>query len=295
MKLSYRDRIILIFAIVIVILGIGIFVFIKPKYEKMKKNKADLKAAQDDWNTKLLEFDRIPVRQGVINDTYAEGLKISEGFTNEMTSVEVDEFLQQFFNTEQFVTDEVSAKKDMSVSNEKSTTLGYYYYTPNIVTYPLYEAADLDGSIAKAVEEKLHDVRVLSARKAQTVSDGEEKFTVLLKRENLMSFLDELEKYAREHSDAMLITSVKLDDCNFNEDLEDGTGAQAGQVDADGNPVQVAAPKNDNAKAGAKKDYTEATIEYKAYYIQEPTKPDVGPAYDKTIWDGNDWRTAVAE
>ncbi len=295
MKLSYRDRIILIFAIVIVILGIGIFVFIKPKYEKMKKNKADLKAAQDDWNTKLLEFDRIPVRQGVINDTYAEGLKISEGFTNEMTSVEVDEFLQQFFNTEQFVTDEVSAKKDMSVSNEKSTTLGYYYYTPNIVTYPLYEAADLDGSIAKAVEEKLHDVRVLSARKAQTVSDGEEKFTVLLKRENLMSFLDELEKYAREHSDAMLITSVKLDDCNFNEDLEDGTGAQAGQVDADGNPVQVAAPKNDNNKADVKKDYTEATIEYKAYYIQEPTKPDVGPAYDKTIWDGNDWRTAVAE
>ena len=295
MKLSYRDRIILIFAIVIVILGIGIFVFIKPKYEKMKKNKADLKVAQEDWNTKLLEFDRIPVRQGVINDTYAEGLKISEGFTNEMTSVEMDEFLQQFFNIDQFVTDKVDAKKDMSVSNEKATTIGYYYYTPNIVTYPLYEAADLDGSIQKAVEEKLHDVRILAARKAQTVSDGEESFTVLLKRENLMSFLDELEKYAREHSDAMLITSVKLEDCNFHEDLEDGTGAQAGQVDADGNPVQVAAPKNANNKGGFKKDYTEATIEYKAYYIQEPTKPDVGPAYDKTIWDGNDWRTAVAE
>ena len=109
-----------------------------------------------------------------------------------------------------------------------------------------------------------------------------------------MSFLDELNKYAKDHSDAMLITSVMLDDCNFNYDLEDGTGAQEGQVDADGNPVQQAAAKNNN-KTGEKKDYTEATIKYRAYYIQEPTKPDVGPAYDKTIWDGNEWRTAVAE
>lgn len=295
MKLSYRDRIILIFAIVIVILGIGIFVFIKPKYEKMKKNKADLKTATDEWNTKLLEFDRIPTRQGVINETYQEGLKVSEGFTNEMTSVEMDEFLQQFFNVEQFVTDEVSAKKQLDVSNEKVTTVGYYYYTPNIVTYPLYESADLDGSIAKAVEEKLHDVRVLASRKAQTISNGEETFTVLLKRENLMTFLDELNQYAKDHSDAMLVTGVKLEECDFNEFLEDGTGAQAGQVDDDGNPVQQAAAKNNNQTGGAKKDYTQATISYKALYIQEPTKPDVGPAYDKTIWDGNEWRTAVAE
>ena len=39
MKLSYRERIILIVAIILVILGIGIFVFIKPKYEKMTSNK----------------------------------------------------------------------------------------------------------------------------------------------------------------------------------------------------------------------------------------------------------------
>ena len=291
MKLSYRERIILIVAIVIVILGIGIFVFIKPKYEKMKKHKADLATAQEEWDHKLEDFRRIPIRQKSINDYYEEGLKISGDFTNEMNSVELDEFLQEFLNGDDFVEDKVAVKKDMKVTDETANGIDFYYYTPSIVTYPLYEAADLDGSLAKAAAEKLHDANILAARKTQTVGVGSEEFTVKLKREDLMKFLDSVAQHAKDTKDAMLITSVKLEECNFNEDLEDGTGAQGG----DGEEGQVAPQKNADNNDGQEKDYTEATVAYKAYYIQEPMKPDVGPAYDETIWNGSEWRTKVAE
>ena len=42
MKLGYRDRVVLIIAIIVVILGIGIFVFIKPKWESLNENKERL-------------------------------------------------------------------------------------------------------------------------------------------------------------------------------------------------------------------------------------------------------------
>lgn len=293
MKLSYRERIVLIVAIVIVIFGIGIFVFIKPKYQKMKKSKETLDTVEEQWKQKLVTFNRIPSIQDSINKNYQTGLDLSSGFTDEMTSVEMDEFLQGFLNTDDFIEDKVAVKSAMTVSDEKQSAINFYYYAPNVVTYPLYEAADLDGSLAKAAEEKLHDVNLISGKKAQSISAGTESFTVKIKRENLMTFLDAVEKYAKDNKDAMLITSVKLADCNFNEDLEDGTGAQQGQVDDEGNPVPV--QNANNGTNGAEKDYTEVTVDYIAYYIQEPQKPDVGPAYDETIWNGNEWRTKVAE
>lgn len=293
MKLSYRERIVLIVAIVIVIFGIGIFVFIKPKYQKMKKSKETLATVEEQWKQKLITFNRIPSIQDSINTNYQTGLDLSAGFTDEMTSVEMDEFLQGFLNTDDFIEDKVAVKSAMTVSDEKQSAINFYYYAPNVVTYPLYEAADLDGSLAKAAEEKLHDVNLISGKKAQSISAGTESFTVKIKRENLMTFLDAVEKYAKDNKDAMLITSVKLADCNFNEDLEDGTGAQQGQVDDEGNPVPV--QNANNGTNGAEKDYTEVTVDYTAYYIQEPQKPDVGPAYDETIWNGNEWRTKVAE
>ena len=63
MKLGYRDRVVLMVAIIIVILGIGIFVFIKPKWEALNTNKQTLETVQEEWDAKLIEFDRIPKKQ----------------------------------------------------------------------------------------------------------------------------------------------------------------------------------------------------------------------------------------
>ena len=294
MKLGYRDRLILIGAIIIIIIGVGFFVFIKPKYEKLKKNQEKLEKATTEWQDKLNDFKLIPTRQGAIKRAYEEGLDVSKRFTDEMGAVDIDKLMQEFLNTDEYTEHKVSAKKTAAFTDEVAGQIGYYYYRPNIVTYPLYEYADLDDSLKKATAEKLKDVNILAAKKAQTISNGQSSFTVSIKREDLMSFLDAVYKYANDHDDAMMITSVKLVDPEFNEDLDDGNANQEEVLDDEGNPIPQ---QNNNEKKNTKvkKDYTEATISYRALYIQEPKEPDVGPAYDEKIWDGNEWRTMVAE
>ena len=297
MKLSYRERIILIVAIILVILGIGIFVFIKPKYEKMTSNKEKYEKLDKEWKTQLAKFDDIPVRQNLVREGYQKGLDISKHFTDEMTSVEMDELLQSYMNTEEFIKNEASVKQSMSVTDEKTNSISYFFYTPNVVTYPLYEAADLDGSLAKEASEKLFEANTLKARRSQTISGGEETFTVRIKYEDLMTFLDKIVSEAGSRDDAMLITGVKLSDASFN----DGTPGkeeevEAAQLDDEGNPIQQQNNDDDKKKKDTiKRGYADVTVTYKALYIQEPREPEVGPEYDASIWKGNEWRTKGAK
>ena len=48
MKLSYRDKVIIIVVAVLVILGVGIFCFAKPKYESLQVSKQRLAAKEDE-------------------------------------------------------------------------------------------------------------------------------------------------------------------------------------------------------------------------------------------------------
>lgn len=52
MKLSYRDKVIIIVLAVLVVLGVGIFTFIKPKF-------ADLQASEDRLTAKEAERDDV--------------------------------------------------------------------------------------------------------------------------------------------------------------------------------------------------------------------------------------------
>ena len=304
MKFGYRDRIILLIVCVVVIFAVGIFVFIKPKWEDLNDNQetydTDLKA----WEEKQKEFERINVYQSSIQKKYDSAANLTTNFTDEMTSVELDDFLRkQFLNIEQFQKDEVELRTSYSVSDEKTATLNYYYYSPSIVTYPLYEAADLDGSLAKAAMEKRKDADIMAGRTAQSVGSGSSEFTLLINRADTMALLDAVQKYAEEKKDAMLISSVTLKEADFNENIEgdeDGGTHEETYIDDDGNEQVRIVPNDNNNNNDAdnkdvKKDYTEVTIKYVVYYIQEPTQPDVGPAYDANIWNGNEWRTASAK
>ncbi|MCQ2416390.1 MAG: hypothetical protein MJ071_01105 [Oscillospiraceae bacterium] len=295
MKLGYRDRLILMVVIVVVILGIGIFVFIKPQWEKLNANKETLKTVTNEWETKLLDFDKIPKMQNSIKKKYNEATDIAAEFTDEMDSIQLEELMQGFVNNDQFKADKVTAKNSVAVTDETVSTLNYYYYVPNFVTYPLYESADLDGSLAIELLEKLLESDILSARASQSVGTGTSTYTLEINREDTMALLNAIKEYADKNKDAMMITNVKILEPGFNENIEDNEKGQQA-VDEEGNPVEAApqAQKKDDNK-DIKPNYTEVEITYKAYYIQEPTEPDVGKAYDSEVWNGNEWRNAVAE
>jgi hypothetical protein len=285
--------------IVLVIFGVGVFGFIKPMRDKMKKAEQQLATAQSDWDMQLREFDRIDPIQKKIERKHKEGTEFAEKFTDEMTDVELDEFLRnEFINTEDMVEDEAKVRNAVTLNADTTSSVSYYYYTPNIVTYPLFEYADMDGSLADAIAAKMHDSDVLSKRAPQTVGAATASLVIQMKKENLMNLLDRVDQYAKSHNDAMMITSVTIEDFEFNKDYgeEEGAAKNQPQLDEEGNPIENAAPNNDeNADDETRKDYSNVTINYKALYVQEPTKPELGDKYDPTIWDGNEWKDVVFE
>ena len=64
MKLSYRDRIVILIAIIVVILGLGIFLLIKPAWQKLNKSMEEFETLNTEWDAKLLEFARRAIELG---------------------------------------------------------------------------------------------------------------------------------------------------------------------------------------------------------------------------------------
>ncbi len=293
MKFGYRDRIILLIACVVIIFGIGIFVFIKPKYEDMQADKKARDDAENTWNAQLLEFDGIEGKQKYIQDKYQDALKMAENFTPEMDAVELDQFFQeQFFNNPKLDYKKNGAKLDTSltVSDEGSSTIGFYYYTPSILTYPLYEYADLDGSLADAAEKKREYSDTVSARQAQAAGSGTASFTVFVNKKDAFDFIDGIHKYAEDHKDTMIINSVSFSEYDFN--------GVALERDEDGKIVGErpdTTPERYDDVPDEELGYTDVSVTYTVYYMQEPTEPYVGDKYDKSVWDGDEWRNFKLE
>ncbi len=290
MKLGYRDRIILLVVMVIVVFAIGIFAFIKPQWEKLDANKTKLQQAESDWSMKMSDFERINTIRDGIEKRYSESLTICEGFTDEMDSTQLDQFLQtQFMNIEKHIKNDVELAGGSTISDLGTATLAYYYYTPSIVTYPLYEAADFDGSLAKEVQQKCKESIILAARTSQIVGNGNASLTFKINKEDTMALIDAVHQYAVDNKDALLLREVTISEYDFNGDpLERNNDGEI-----IGTPPT---PADDEEELEPDEyGYTEVTFDFQVYYIQEPTKPDVGDAYDKSVWDGDAWRSYVSE
>lgn len=292
MKFGYRDRIILLVICIVIIFGFGIFLFIKPKYQELlkdKKDRDDLKAA---WGVQLDKFNNINSRQDKIEENFKKATDVALNFTDEMDSVALDNFLREkFANTEQNIEDGVTLQGSLAVSDESTAALSYYYYTPSIVTYPLYEAADMDGSLAEAAAEKRKESDVLSARASQTVGAGLSSFTIRTNREDVMTLIDAVHEYAVKNKDAMIINSVAISDYKFKGGLTEEDTQPAAQQPAEGEEGQPAPAQPAASEETDKGGTADVTINYTVYYMQEPKKPDLGPKYDPAMWDNGGWKT----
>ncbi len=291
MKFGYRERVVLLIASVLIILGVGFFVFIKPKYDKMQENKKACEAAEASWNTKKASFDTIPIVQENIKTKYQKAYDQSLYFTDEMDATELDQFLQEkFMNTEENIQYKTKLQGALTVSDEGTAGIGFYYYTPKIVTYPLYEAADLNKSYAAQTALKFVESSLLASKGAQTVGSGNASFTVKINKKDAFEFIDGVRDYAIKNKDAMIITSVSFADYDFK-------GGVAMERDEEGK-ITGSRPENLKKKYKDVKDeelgYTNVTVNYMVYYMQEPNEPDVGAAYNASIWDGEEWRTWTA-
>ena len=130
MKLSYRDKVIIIVLAVLVVLGVGIFTFIKPKF-------ADLQASEDRLTAKEAERDDVQSKmetqkQFMSERDYGETYQISKYLMDKLHPAGI----------------EITG---ISLDRLTSTQLEAYTYNKYAVAYPMKINADIAGKLPPEV------------------------------------------------------------------------------------------------------------------------------------------------
>lgn len=150
MKLSYRDKVIFIVAIVLIILVAGFFVLIKPKFAEINTAKYNLETKQqerDDLNAKI---DTLPT---IIEDLKAAAEEI--GDKQELFFDEQDPYLNETYVREALDVD----MKSMNTSYTAALDLVRYTVTPqHILAYDNKMSADLYNELPQEVYDVYNEV-----------------------------------------------------------------------------------------------------------------------------------------
>ncbi len=222
MEMSYRDKMVLLVVGVIVILVGGFFALIKPKYDTLKANEATYKKTQETWTGIEREINAIPTYQAKIDEIYKEANDTAKIFVNtafesanknyahDRTSYELDQYIQPAIDASNV---EVTGMELGAVSAQEIT---YYYHTPNVLTYSLLEAADVNGNYAKEAAEVLKSGIVLETRETAELTTMEMNMSVSGTREALMTFLDKIDS----DNNAILVDTVSIQNYEFTDGLE---------------------------------------------------------------------------
>ncbi len=217
MEMSYRDKLVLLVVAIIVILVGGFFALVKPKYTKLKEHKATYDTTYAEWSAIQDEINQIKGLQDNIKKVSAKAKDTAKIFVNtafksanstynsDKTPYELDQYLQPAI-------DESAIKVNaMDLGGTTAKRIEYFYHTPNVLTYSLLEAADVNGNYAADVAEVLKENIVLSARETADVMAFEVNMTVTGTKENLMVFLQKI----ADDKNAILVEALDISDYKF--------------------------------------------------------------------------------
>lgn len=222
MEMTYRDKMVLLVVGVIVILVGGFFALIKPKYDAKKENEAAYVKTQETWAGIDREIKAIPTYKTKITEIYEEAndtakIFINSAFTtanknysNDKNSYELDQYIQPALDESNV---EVTSMELGPVAAQK---IEYYFHTPNVLTYSLLEAADVNNEYAKEAAEVLKSSIVLSTRETADLMTYDVDMTVEGTKESLMKFLEKVDT----DNNAILVNTVTIDNYKFTDGLE---------------------------------------------------------------------------
>lgn len=203
--LSYRDKIILLVIIVIAIFLVGIFAFIRPTSDKIASNKSELATVQAEEKRIRGIIDEIPNIESNIKSEYESAKELSNGFAQRRETYDAEMFVQNLFTENQVEIQSLIAEPAAPEEIE------FYYYTPNVVTYPLFEAADINGKLAEETAEKLKASTVLSTVEVQQVEVYSLNIEFKGQKAGITALLDGI----KDLDENILITNLDIDDYTF--------------------------------------------------------------------------------
>lgn len=145
MKLSYRDKVIFIAAIVIVIIVVGIFLFIKPKFEEMNYAKNTLQSKQSEQEQVKAKLDTLP--------TIVASLKASAQSVDEIQQVFIEQ--QDPYLNEQYICGILGTNVttlNMTTQYTSADPLQQYVVNPqNVAGCELFINSDLYNELPQEV------------------------------------------------------------------------------------------------------------------------------------------------
>jgi len=279
--MSYRDKMVILVISIIVILVAGFFALIKPTYSKLVEDTNTYETTKTEWDGIKQKLDAIPGLKDQITDTYKTAKSDADIFVNDAFGDEVnDTFDTRKVNyiMDQFIQpaiDESNLKvSGFSFGSAGTVNMEYYYYQPNVVTYALLEAADINGNYAETLTDELLAQTTIEEKETAELLGQNIALSVEGTRENLMTFLDKI----KEYDEAVLVESVNISDYKFNGGIEEGEPAvqQVVTVDEAGNEVitEQAVPAEAAGEAGLGTSAMELSITF--YNAKEIDVPDLG-------------------
>lgn len=216
-EMSYRDKMIILIITVVIILAVGFFALIRPKYNTLVADRNTYETTKTEWEGLEAKINQIPVLKEAITTSYNDSKKIAEMFVNEAFQPVNDTFDNTKANLvlDQYIQPAIDESElkvtEFDVDGIETEDLEYYYYTPDVVTYSLLESADINGNYAKEVEELLKLDTVLKEKELAEIMTNTVTFTVVGKKENLMTFLTKM----TEDENAVRVTKVDIKDYTF--------------------------------------------------------------------------------
>lgn len=149
MKLSYRDKVIIIVVAVLVVLGVGIFCFAKPKYESLQVSKERLTAKQTEQQQVDDKIGTLEVLKKRLEDDVDNIVEDQEKFLSEKEYGDTYQISKYLMN----LLAPVSGFNITGVTMDPlaSTELAEYYYNKNAISYPLKVNGDIANKLPPEV------------------------------------------------------------------------------------------------------------------------------------------------
>ncbi len=219
MKLSYREKWVLL--VVTVLLIVLIFVLapiktIRGNIEKHKDQYNEIKVVYDENNRLINE---IPSIEKNITKIYTDSKDLNKEFIVHKENFQIDQYLQEFVNTSDFKDGDKNKFEvigEFSQEDADASKLEFYYYSPSILTYPILENADVNGDLLFSTDEALYKKVINAVGMKQLENQEIEKHSATVKvkftKEALFAFLDGLQK----KDTGMRVTKVAIDRYTFN-------------------------------------------------------------------------------
>jgi len=219
MKLSYREKVGLLIVVVLAVIIVFIAWPIKTIKANIKTHKEEKTKVQEVYDDTVNKISQIPVIEGNINKVYEESKGLSAKFAEHRDNITFGKYFEDLLNKEPY---KKAGKNDLEIIRsftvEDATTgeIPFYFYSPDVITYPILEAADTNGNLLESKDKALYDKAMnavnMSELENQTVEVRTVKVPMKFKKDALLALEDEL----KEKETGVRITAVTIDDYTFN-------------------------------------------------------------------------------